>query len=330
MLASIQFLRAFAALMVLIHHSFRSTIVNDGLLPAWISKSIEHNFSAGVDIFFVISGFVIYSSVIKNNKSFLDFIKDRICRVVPAYWLYTFIFALVLIFYPWTHIASGVDFWHLVRSLFFIPSDNPSPYAGKFPTLIVGWTLNFEMMFYLVFSMSILFCNKYIIQTCSILMIFVYIISSSNEYLSFYHSTRILEFVCGMWLALLYTKKRNLFSGDKVIHLSIVFISFYILLSSNGDPFISYGIPSIAIVYSSISLESEFNKETIMYHIGNSSYSLYLSHKIVICLMLVVRKHIFISMGSVFMLSIFISILISQISYKYFEVNVTRFLKNKY
>lgn len=161
MIRSVQYLRGIAAMMVLLHHVYRTMLINRGYLPDWLHNAVAGSFSSGVDIFFVISGFVIYLSISERPKSPLQFLSDRIARIAPAYWLYSGIFALIIIYYPWTHPSSAFELSHFIKSLLFIPARNPAD-MNYYPTLIVGWTLNFEMAFYLIMSISLVFGVKYL------------------------------------------------------------------------------------------------------------------------------------------------------------------------
>ena len=130
---SIQVLRFFAAFSVMMVHL---PVFEFGI---W-----------GVDIFFVISGFIMMY-VTENNEKF--FLLKRIFRIVPLYWILTLgVFALA-IFVPDVLNNTTANIVHLIKSLFFIPFDKNG--TGHFPILFLGWTLNFEVIFYFLFSLSL-------------------------------------------------------------------------------------------------------------------------------------------------------------------------------
>ena len=150
----IQILRAVAALMVVLHHARLSVPGSD----AWPSFG-----AAGVDIFFVISGFVMaYTTSIVSSRPVAEvastgllakagkFLRKRVVRVVPLYWL-----ALL-----WTsrrdlmHAHIGTD---LVKDFLFLPHPNNVFHSWLAPTLQQGWTLNYEAFFYILFAVAILF-----------------------------------------------------------------------------------------------------------------------------------------------------------------------------
>jgi peptidoglycan/LPS O-acetylase OafA/YrhL len=99
----------------------------------------------GVDIFFVISGFIMMYVTENNQKNFLV---KRIIRIVPLYWILTLGVFSIAIFYPDLLNNTTANFEHLIKSLFFIPFDKNG--SGHFPILFLGWTLNFEVIFYIL------------------------------------------------------------------------------------------------------------------------------------------------------------------------------------
>src|SRR3954451_23086289 len=129
-LLSLQVLRAVAAVAVVICHA--------GLqLNYWTQTALEWNFvgSAGVDLFFVISGFII-TLVSWNSFGRIDqvapFVARRLIRIGFLYWLLTTIYVVSGSFSP----------WHVLASYLLLPVDGP-------PILSVAWTLVYEVMFYL-------------------------------------------------------------------------------------------------------------------------------------------------------------------------------------
>ena len=147
-LVSIQALRVIAAFMVL---AFHVSLEVAKLTPA----AVLTPGSAGVDLFFVISGFVmLYSSerLFGRPWASAQFFKRRLVRIVPLYWLATT--ALVLLVAPFAGTKA------VIASLLFWPYP-----AGGAPLLNVGWTLNIEMFFYLVFAAALLAKSRVVVTT---------------------------------------------------------------------------------------------------------------------------------------------------------------------
>jgi hypothetical protein len=145
---SIQFLRGFAALLVCCFHM-------KGLLPEQhIGKTLFGNGSLGVPLFFVISGFIMVHTAKPVQSPMRDagqFLLRRIVRIVPLYVLVTLVYVAVL--HQWAYYAKHP--LHALSTLFFVPTFASAlgPSYGM-PPLEVGWSLNYEMYFYLLLALS--------------------------------------------------------------------------------------------------------------------------------------------------------------------------------
>jgi exopolysaccharide production protein ExoZ len=119
----------------------------------------------GVDLFFVISGFIMVALTDARPTTPKTFILDRIARIVPPYWIATLCAFLVA--------AIDAHFYHgatdpglLARSLLFVPAQNA---FGKIePTLYLGWTLNYEMFFYAVFALTLFLPRGRLLVLCTL------------------------------------------------------------------------------------------------------------------------------------------------------------------
>jgi exopolysaccharide production protein ExoZ len=157
-LAAIQILRAVAALLVVVSHAILRQAEWAPIDPL-TSQIAIHIGLLGVWIFFIISGFIM-SYTHYDNFALPgvagQFIASRIIRIVPIYWLATALeIALRL-----RH-GAGLDAHKLICSMFFIPvAVEPGPMAAMRPTLGVGWTLNYEMMFYAAFASVLLLSRR--------------------------------------------------------------------------------------------------------------------------------------------------------------------------
>jgi exopolysaccharide production protein ExoZ len=137
---SIHLLRAIAALIVVVHH-----------IPQFLASRVSFPIAtfeagaAGVDIFFVISGFVMYCATASRPETWHGFLAKRAIRVIPMYWLVTLAVTAAVWVAPsaFTHFRVSLD--QLLRSLFFLPTYEQGYIR---PVIAVGWTLHYEMMFY--------------------------------------------------------------------------------------------------------------------------------------------------------------------------------------
>ncbi len=141
-LISIQALRAGAALAVVAYHALQ-----------WVSGGFDVG-RAGVDVFFVISGVVMWRITAGRRSSPGAFLWRRVTRVAPLYWLASLLVAAIAVRWPLFLPEVKPGWRHLLLSLAFIP--HLDPVGLPFPTLPPGWTLDYEAIFYLVFAGALL------------------------------------------------------------------------------------------------------------------------------------------------------------------------------
>ncbi len=179
----IQVLRGLAALLIICEHI---RFLNCGAF--------------GVDIFFIISGFMIMFTTQKNTKYFL---RKRLIRILPFYDLMTILTFLLLLLFPSMFRESGADISQLIKSLLFIPFDiGDSVYQ---PILRIGWTINCEMFFYVLFAVCSKLSHKYRGLLTGLLILFVFVLNTvldafgyTNPFLQFYGAAVMLDFILGI------------------------------------------------------------------------------------------------------------------------------------
>jgi len=299
-LLGIQILRFIAAMLVVIMHTTEAISVRiSGAGPDqyWSSGAI------GVDIFFVISGFVMAMSTAKlptdykiHFYSAWIFMKRRLIRVVPLYWFYTFLKTALVLILPSLALRSSIDPDHLLASLFFIPVI--SPWGLVQPTLPVGWTLNFEMLFYIVFSIAIAFGTARI-KFC--FFFFLIIFSAAQVFseflaLKFYGQSLLFEFILGMSIAHLYIKYPD---APPKIGLIVGIIGTVLILGINWKDslyrFSTWEVGAGFIVLVVVWLEPwivRFRLASKMSFLGDCSYSIYLSHTFIVPFGVLVLKNL--------------------------------------
>ncbi len=274
---SVQNLRYFLAMAIVMYHIL--------MFPA-IMLSEADILKYGVDIFFVISGFVITLSIYKSTN---DFLLKRINTVYPKYYFYlTIIIVIKLI---------GVTFGYVdqVSNLFIsytlLPVMDDYGYLLR-PELVVGWTLMYEMTFYLLISLIILFTKnkeRIINITIGVLVISVMItlltdFSTSIPYLNLLvnNDLLILNFLMGMIIAKVYHQqsfKVNQLTALMLIGSGIIILIRLDQLIYNTRGLISF-IPSTLILIGVIKYPCK--NENKAQKRGIYSYEIYLMHTLIV------------------------------------------------
>lgn len=271
MLISVQYLRAFAAIMVVLTHISHKLNVNSIDMLEWFT--IGHY---GVDLFFIISGFIMCLTVDKKQITFRSFMTARFIRILPLYWLLTTVALAVFLIEPSIVNSSGGN-TSILTSYFLLPTED------KF-LIRNGWTLSYEFLFYIIFSAFLFSKNHKVYSSILLLSLVVFnlFVHSDSIIISFITSPLLIEFLLGM-LAYEILKRDVLstFYGGVLVFLSLAFL---ILLNVFG-PLSNFlgrslyaGFPMFLFFLGFVSLEKFMPKLECLYKVGMSSYSLYLLH----------------------------------------------------
>jgi exopolysaccharide production protein ExoZ len=268
---SIHYLRGIAALMVAIFHIFHSVEFMRS------SEAAIFWLRGGVDIFFVISGFVMVRSTADRQITPSTFMLHRVQRIVPMYWLATF--AMIL---------QVDEEWGLkIKSLLFIPAMNPKINAMQ-PVLEPGWTLNYEMFFYLVFALTLLLKEAHrfiaLFSVFAALVVVGHLIEGNNIF-EFYSRSIIMEFILGMAIAQFGLRL-------PVIAIPLGFAMMITFQSPEIDRFFSLGISAAIIVAGAISLEDRLPKWRFANLLGSASYSIYLFHMLILAIVVQISLYL--------------------------------------
>jgi len=286
MLMNLNTLRAFAALCVVYYHITSEAGLN---LPISIG-------TRGVDVFFVISGFIITYAAAKNPDQFFA---RRLIRIVPFYWAATLAVFAIAVVLPNLFHNTKADVAQLLCSLFFIPRE--TDYAGMFPTLILGWSLNYEMYFYALFALSLLVDKVRAPIICSVLIAAVLLAidlsGATHPSILFYARPLVFEFVFGVfafylvsWIAANRARLPSRGAGLALIVAAMLLALVALGIGEYGKGFglsreISAGVPAFFLVTGTILAELIYGvsiRSRALYLIGESSYILYLIHPYVV------------------------------------------------
>ena len=272
----IQYLRGIAAMLVVYHHIKGQVAGFEALLPGSFG-------AAGVDIFFVISGFIMYITTANTSTGSVDFMIRRIIRVVPLYWLLTGLMCLTWMVAPSVFKTLIVMPATLFQSLFFIPHYSLSFPASIFPLLVPGWTLNFEMFFYAIFALALLLPRAFlpgaVVVLMAVLVLFGAIVGPfDSALLTTYTSPLMLEFVAGVLIGKLWLGHR---AGLGVIAGLVIFVVGWALLISNSVYFFSVYcnvLGATLIVAGSLNAGFLRWRSNSLKVVGDATYAVYLTH----------------------------------------------------
>lgn len=334
MLSRIQVLRGVAAYMVVIFHTVEFLASNTDLAIPRAAIG-----AAGVDIFFVISGFIMIH-VTRESETPARFALARIARIVPLYWIATIGAVLAAIVAPWSFVNARIDPEALLMSIAFIPTTDA---RGAFePILFVGWTLNFEMAFYAIFACSLFFSRKYQLLALAAGLLLLFTIgrlAGQNHALGFYGNAILFEFAAGCIIGAFVRNARLKPFLDQLPAIPVVTFGTLLLLLTALLPEsffvrpISWGVPAMLIVLGVVLLD--LRKSSLppmtMTNLGDASYSAYLLHPFLVVAVGVITLKLF---GQTWIAAVVIMVavvtstaVISSLSFRLIEKPSARILR---
>jgi exopolysaccharide production protein ExoZ len=278
----IQILRGIAALSVVFHHTLEETYgaVAGARTPDWLTTAG----AAGVDIFFVISGFIMLYVSFPSSSGVLkpgDFLLRRITRIYPIYWVCC---AAVIALWGFGLFASKpMSIIIILKSVFLLPT--PDTLIG------VSWTLSYEIYFYLIFAATLGFRSRTASVMISISAIVTILVaaqaSAAGDMAQFLANPISIEFCFGLLLARFWQSRLRMLTAVGVSILGFAIIAtapLYVYhASTNGLPnfarTIVWGLPAACILCAFISIgppKGVASRFAVL--IGDASYAIYLTH----------------------------------------------------
>jgi peptidoglycan/LPS O-acetylase OafA/YrhL len=285
-------LRAFAVIAVIINH-FSKDILPGGFL--------------GVDIFFVISGFVITSSLSgrssKNFKAFIiGFFERRIKRLVPALSVFVLIASIAVLFVnssPGTSLKTGLASLFGLSNLYLLKlSTSYFAQSTEYNVFVHTWSLGVEEQFYFLFPFLIWFTgygrhtkngtlNFFLVVgslTIASLILFLYLYPTNQPAAYFFMPSRFWEIAAG---CLTFIASQKQVSIHKLLEIVPPFLPLGLILAAMYLPISFAALSTIVVVFLSSVLIFSLRKNTAVFllftnsnlvYIGLISYSLYLWH----------------------------------------------------
>jgi exopolysaccharide production protein ExoZ len=274
---SLQVLRAVAAAAVMFFHGTRMIEKSHGYM--FLGGFFEPGF-AGVDLFFVISGFIIYHTTAGTGMSRGEFLRRRLIRIYPIYWLVTAILLAYLLLKP----SATMELTPLsvLANFLLLPT---SPYI-----LEVAWTLVIEIAFYALFAITyfihprVFFVALPVWGIASVILGPVTGIAHDSPILEIWMFSGSLEVLYGVLVALAF--RRGLTKGALpalVLGLGLGALSWADIAWWGPIPMgreLQFGVPAALILYAAVNLRARFPAWLIL--VGDASYVLYLIHATVL------------------------------------------------
>lgn len=324
MINSIQTLRGISIVLVVLYHL--SALTEEARELYYIGWG-----KIGVDIFFIISGYIM-TFILERDDAPDVFVKKRLIRIIPLYFTATVLAALVN-YRTQIFEGSSVVIASFVKSLLLIPHASIANPEKIFPIFIPGWTITYEIWFYLVIAL-VLFSLKGVanIKLVPLVLLVIYGISTlgvTGDFGGFIGNSVLLTFGIGIYIRLL--EKKAVTPLSFALYVGMLFGAALIVSGTEGR-LVEFGVPAF-LIFSAVFL---FVKSEVpgLGYIGKVSYSLYITHVFVInAVELVFRKvhgnnhynlELMLAAGFV------ASIIVASISYAVFEERFDRALRRRF
>jgi exopolysaccharide production protein ExoZ len=317
--------------MVVLSHA-TSTLIDRHLsdvLPRWITGH------AGVDIFFVISGFVMLltSEPLRTRPGgWRYFLLRRLIRIVPLYWLALTLKVALVYGVPSVAAHPQISISHLVSSYLFLPA--LAPPGVEAPFMAVGWTLNYEMLFYTLCTAALFFGAspvRFVGIVLSSLIAFGLVHPTGTPFYASYTNPIVIEFIFGMFVALLARRRPQ---AHWIICLAVIVGGFVVISLAVVDPIewraLIWGVPAMLVLLGVTTLEDTWRRiiPPVLLLLGDSSYALYLVHTfvvpavVIVCAMAGLR-----SPWMIVVICVSVSIGLSVVIHLRLELPITEWLK---
>jgi exopolysaccharide production protein ExoZ len=334
---SLQAIRGFAAIAVMLAHG--TSILADRLGYVFLGRICMAGFS-GVDVFFVLSGFIILHTSRAGHYTCGKFLKKRFIRIFPIYWVVTALLILAHLMVPSVEQSYKGDLGVILGSVFLWPQERY--------VVGVAWTLTYEVMFYLIFAITYFrnpqclfwtFCAWSVLIVASCIGVIRTGIFAVNALLN----PMILSFGFGCLLAYLHRKHPNFRYGAWFFWVgTVVFLAFCwlyyrvrlvdpIALGGYVNRVCMFGSSAAILIFGALYLPSAVPRWLV--YLGDASYSLYLLHGTILSLL--VKLILYFNIGYWFanflgaIILFMVTVVLSCIFYSLVEKRLLQFLNRK-
>jgi exopolysaccharide production protein ExoZ len=324
-LLSIQYARGVAAVSVVFFHA-----CND----ASVTRYPEQVLQSGVDLFFAISGFIMWVTTHNSQMGSREFFRRRIIRIVPLYWLFTALAVALAVVAPQLGKRTGA--LDAVASFLFLPAVNSVTHQAQ-PVIAPGWTLNHEMLFYVIFALALTLPVKprfFAVIGANVGLAVIGWLTHGPLLISFYTNPIVLEFVFGVIVGWLYTRGYRLSRRTSLTTVALAALTMVALAAAWGQTatlrVIVWGLPA-AIIVLALALTENLRPVAERRHLrllGDGSYSIYLVHGVLLSAMFSVVNHA--GVPKIIMIPIGgpLAVCVGLFVYRYIEKPMTASLKD--
>ncbi len=282
-----------------------------------------------------------YKDVAFNVIDSGEFLKKRVLRVLPLNTIFIILSVLstfLFVTYGYTNAyavyhfpALKIDFLYFIESMFFVHFDRPSINE-------IAWTLQYEAIFYLLFSVSIFLGvgrERFFMLLSALIFILAYKNVQLNTYLSVILSPFHIELFFGI---LTFKVMRSKSSNRNMMFLMFLAILVYVVVNVTGvkfdnllDRVLNYGLISLLIFCVTIKFEGKFVVPKAIGYIGDASYSVYLTHWLVVIMFASFYSYVPFSSNFIIFVSLnFVTaVVIFLLVYRFVEKPMTNTFNNK-
>jgi exopolysaccharide production protein ExoZ len=299
-LASIHALRSIAPFLMIIFHSF-----------VLLQQKADYHFSfldhlsrsGGVDFFFVLTGFLtyyIYHNKITNVADALGFIRKKLLRIYPLYWVVLLTVLPVIALIPSLGSEGDRTIIKLIKTIFLLSTE---------PIIAVAWSLTFTLFFYFVFAVARLLPKRIAIVLLTLWVVAI-IIVNDGFLLNYYHLDLMIGVLVGNTLRRMRAKK-PLWLVTIGVCLFILTWCNFIFNWLTFNPIIFYSTASACLIYGVVSLDlmKEIRIPKVIRKLGDASFAIFLTHSITISSILTIVTRLKIPLWNTFpMIILFVSI----------------------
>jgi exopolysaccharide production protein ExoZ len=290
-------LRGLAVTLVFLQHfSVQAQLIGlSSGLTSTVAAALRNYGNSGVDLFFVLSGYLIYGTLVRRPPSFLGFMLRRVQRIYPTF-LVVFVLALVLAIFAPPPGKIPSEFWHaalyLAANLALLPGLIPMNSA----IVAVAWSLSYEMFFYVMTAALVLGLElnrtapKWRITILAVLAGAFILLGFANIP---YFPLRMMPFFAGMLLAEGVGSRISSWLGWAAPVAAFVATVMHVAPGAGGEMVLTLGFFMLcAVCFREAGTGSGWMTWTPLRWIGNISYSYYLMHGFVVRLIMVGLAHV--------------------------------------